>query len=132
MCLARCDRFDIWWPTASADVLAETGRQVASAIRRMHALGICHRDMHHHNVMLHEGNPVFIDFEHAIEVAPTLRCYDLYGPGEVSLLPDHVRWGGVLGTHGIWWGAPLEPRFDAQYVPMGKIFGPLELYLADH
>lgn len=95
----------------------------------MHRAGVCHRDLHHLNVMLCSGAPLVIDPEWAIDVDPAVRCYDLYGPGEVPLLEAHKAYGGTLGAYGIWWDAPVDQRFAVQCRPVGAIFGPLDEFL---
>jgi hypothetical protein len=43
----------------------------------------------------------------------------------VPLLPAHARFGGILGTQGMWWDAAWDPRWDGRYRPLGQVFGPL-------
>jgi hypothetical protein len=113
-----------WLTSATARMVAAMRPVALELVHGMHAQGVCHRDLHVENVVIVDGQPMAIDYEHACEVDPSWPCYDLTGPSDkVPLLPAHRQWGGVLGTFGIWWDAPLEPRFGGRYVPLGVVFG---------
>jgi len=114
-----------WLRTANPDTVAAMRPKGLELVHGMHAQGVCHRDLHVENVVIVDGQPMAIDYEHACQVDPAGPCYDLTGPSDqVPLLAVHRQWGGVLGTFGIWWDAPLEPRFNGRYIPLGIIFGP--------
>ncbi len=100
------------------------GCRVLEMIRTMHALGICHRDLHEDNVLVKEGRPLVIDLEHAVEVDPSWPCYDLFGPNDlIPLLPEHVAYAQQLGPTGIWWDSYHDQKIGL--FTMGMIFGPL-------
>lgn len=115
-----------WLRTATPDAVAKMRPKALALVQSIHALGICHRDLHVENVVLIDGIPAAIDFEHACEVDREWPCYDLTGPSEqVPLLPAHAKFGGVLGTYGISWDGPRDDRWLGRYVPLGMIFGPV-------
>jgi tRNA A-37 threonylcarbamoyl transferase component Bud32 len=55
--------------------------KLRAAIGRMHAAGICHRDLYVANVVVDESDqPLIVDFELArLDVDPIADCYDLVG-----------------------------------------------------
>lgn len=123
-CLERCQTFSEWRRYSNDDQLRRMGLDVLELFRAVHALDICHRDLHEGNLLVKDDRPLVIDLEHAVEVDPTWPCYDLYGPSDqVPILPDHQKAGGILGTTGIWWDAEFDQRFGLITVDM--IFGPL-------
>ena len=114
----------VWLESADSDAVGATRPKALELVHGVHAAGVCYRDLHVENVVIIGDNPVAIDFEHACDVDPAWRCYDISGPlAQVPLLPAHAQGGGVLGTSGIWWDGPLEPRFGGRYIPLGMIFG---------
>lgn len=124
--LRRGVRLPDWVATAGPDEVATMRPLVIDVVRRLHSEGVCHRDLHWENVVAIDGQPFLIDLEHACDVDPAWPCYDFTGPSaEVPLLQAHARFGGVLGTTGMWWGAELDLRWADRYRPLGKVFGPL-------
>ncbi|MEE7548655.1 kinase [Xanthomonas sp. Kuri4-1] len=59
--------------SASAAVGQEVFQQLQAALRRLHAAGITHNDLHGTNVMLSAGVPVLIDFTSAWRFPRWLR-----------------------------------------------------------
>jgi hypothetical protein len=95
-------------------------------LQRLHAEGVCHRDLHWENVVIVGRAPFVIDLEHACDVDPAGPCYDMTGPfAGVPLPPAHAQFGGILGTQGMWWDADWDRRWDGRYRPLGQVFGPL-------
>ena len=92
-------------------------------VRAIHAAGICHRDLHIHNVVIAaDGSPLAIDPEHALEVDPQGPCFDVWGPDSgLPVAPAHVQIGGTLAKTGVWWDAPLS---SMQVTTLGSVFGP--------
>jgi hypothetical protein len=116
-----------WLRTARPSEVTQMRPKALALVHGIHALGVCHRDLHVENVVVVDGLPMAIDFEHACEVDPVWPCYDLTGPSEqVPLLPAHAKFGGVLGSHGIWWDGPRDDRWLGRYVPLGMVFGPVD------
>ena len=78
-------------------------------LQRLHAEGVCHRDLHWENVVIVGRAPFVIDLEYACDVDPAGPCYDLTGPfAGVPLLPAHAQFEGILGTQGMWWDAAWD------------------------
>lgn len=116
-----------WLQQADAAAIAAMRPRALALVHGIHSLGICHRDLHIENVVVIEGRLLAIDFEHACEVDVTWSCYDMTGPSEyVPVLPAHAKFGGVLGTYGIWWNGPLDDRWGGRYAPLGAVFGKVE------
>jgi Ser/Thr protein kinase RdoA (MazF antagonist) len=116
---------DTWLKNAGSKDIDTMKPLVLDLVRQIHSLGICHRDMTTGNVLILDGRPVAIDFEHACDVDPTWPCYDLTGPSaQVPLLRAHKRLGGVLGSTGIWWDAKWDRNWS-NTKPLGVVFGPL-------
>lgn len=115
-----------WVDAADRDARVEMRVLLLGLVQALHDAGVCHRDLHWENVVLIDGRPLVIDLEHACEVEPSWPCYDLTGPSpNVSIPPEHARLGGLLGTRGIWWDAPIDPRWGGRYHPLGDLFGRL-------
>jgi RIO-like serine/threonine protein kinase len=114
-----------WLEQASKSQISRMRSEILLAIRKVHSLGFCHRDLHLDNLLVGSSSePLIIDPEHAYPCNSTSKCYDLYGPSEsVPLPPAHVNVGGVIGTTGIWWGAEYDPRFGL--ISLAMLFGPL-------
>lgn len=119
-CLKECDRFEVWWRSASPAELEELRASVLELIEAIHALGVCHRDLHERNLVLDGGKPLVIDLELACEVNPEWRCYDLYGPSElIPVAEQHVAVNdGLHSVHGVWWDSPANG--------LHLVFGPLQ------
>lgn len=92
------------------------------AVRRLllavHAIGLCHRDVHVGNIVLTaDERPLLIDPELA---TPSVNghCYDLHGPevSGVPVPPEHLREPGH--ERGVWWGSPVKHRsLEAAFGP---------------
>ena len=120
ICLKECDRFEVWWRSASPAELAEMRSCVLELIEGIHALGVCHRDLHDRNLVLDGGKPLVIDLELACEVDPAWRCYDLYGPSDsIPVAEQHADFNdGHHSVHGVWWDSPVSG--------LRSVFGPLQ------
>ena len=120
ICLKKYDRFDLWWRSASPGELLEMRASVLHLIEGVHALGVCHRDLHERNLVLDGGIALVIDLELACEVNPAWRCYDLYGPSEsIPVAEQHVAVNdGHHSVHGVWWDSPVSG--------LHLVFGPLQ------
>lgn len=116
--------FRDWWPRADRTVLAVMRASILDLIESVHALGICHRDLHDGNLILdRDHRPLVIDLEWACDVDPRLPCYDLTGPTLEVPIPDaHRRQVGTPYANGVWWGNPL----GSGYRSLGEIFGALD------
>lgn len=85
-------------------------------IIELHAIGICHRDLHSENVMVDsEGSLYFIDFALAQRVDPTWSCYDLNGPSDQVPVPN-AHACQVDHEDGVWWGPAISVRCLATVV----------------
>ena len=122
----RGQPFREWWPRASAPALAAMRSRVLDLIRKVHALGICHRDLHDGNLILRRADrPLVIDMELACDVDPLGPCYDLLGPTAVVPVPAaHLSVGGAF-AQGVWWGSNLRGS-GYSCTALGEIFGPLQ------
>jgi hypothetical protein len=109
-----------WKQSATREALAAMRPLVRELINGMHALGICHRDLHDRNVVIGPGDvPLAIDMEHACDAHPRGPCYDLVGPSSGIPVPlHHARQGGVI-AEGIWWGSG-DP--GGGLTPLGRVF----------
>lgn len=88
-------------------------------IRKLHALGICHRDLHIRNIVLRHYIPLFVDFELAIVIDPSCLCYDLNGPVSKIPVPDqHVMLGSEYEVTGEWWNAEHQDSLSRYF---GKV-----------
>lgn len=96
------------------------GERVLTVVRSMHALGICHRDLHVGNLLVDSAQrPLVIDLELACEADPSWPCYDLGGPSpEVPIPDDHARLAALV-PDGVWWDAELPPGMTS----LGSVFG---------
>jgi serine/threonine protein kinase len=67
----------------SAEARAEMRDRIRVQLRALHRAGVCHRDVHLHNVVVDEaGVPRFIDFELAARVDPRRRLLRPGGSGQ--------------------------------------------------
>ena len=120
-CLERCDSFGEWSRHATEAETADMKSKVVTLIESIHALGVCHRDLHERNLVLWHGRPLVIDLELACAVDPAWSCYDLFGPSDsVRVAEQHLEDGLA---NGVWWEAKVEPR--RRLTTMCEIFGPL-------
>lgn len=80
----------------------QPAQEVAELIRRLHAEGIHHRDVHPGNIVRSRaGRPLFIDWETAVR-QPTDVSYDLAGPvSGVSAPEEHQK-----ADYSQWWHSP--------------------------
>lgn len=117
--------FHNWWRVADNSSRADMRPLVLELVRSMHALGICHRDLHDRNLVLRreDETPLVIDLELACDVDPSGACYDLDGPTLAIPVPGaHVRVGGAFAA-GVWWGST---GLGGYYTALGEIFGPYQ------
>ena len=80
-------------------------------LRRLHAEGIHHRDVHVRNLVRgHHGEVLLVDWETAIH-RPTPRSYDLHGPDVSGVpVPDiHARHTPQ------WWASPQRYSIRSQW-----------------
>jgi tRNA A-37 threonylcarbamoyl transferase component Bud32 len=96
----------------------ELGLAVLARVKELHGHGICHRDVHDGNIVVHDGVPLFIDLEFAIESDPERPCYDLYGPriSGVAVPQRHAEQLGSANANGVWWE-------NAAHTTLASIFG---------
>jgi serine/threonine protein kinase len=115
-----------WWEANedSAERAAMRTR-LRDRIVELHAIGICHRDLHSENVMVDdEGSLYFIDFALAQRVNPEWSCYDLSGPSEDVPVPyAHACQADHEG--GVWWGPAISVRCLANVVGVKPAAGPM-------
>jgi tRNA A-37 threonylcarbamoyl transferase component Bud32 len=114
----RCfTRLRTWLETASPEHQHELARSLLECVRRLHALGICHQDLHVDNVVVDGARPLLIDFELALRTSPDKPCYDLVGPA-ASGVPVHGRhlFQGII--EGVWWDSPTT-----QVTTIGRSLG---------
>jgi hypothetical protein len=124
--VARGTPLPEWLESADPVAIRALRERVLQMIIRLHTLGVCHRDLHWANIVIIDGEPLAIDFEHALRTDASWECYDLYGPSDlIPLLADHAKFQQVLGTQGIWWGAQRDERWGSAYTPLGYVLGPL-------
>src|ERR1700682_917095 len=93
-----------WLKEADKDAIQAVGRDILGCTDRLHAAGLCHRDVHERNVVLDDLRPLLIDFELAIEVPPDQACYDLLGPASGTPLPGIHREINLVDD--VWWDSP--------------------------
>lgn len=110
--MQTCKPFDI----EHLDVGIED--KILSQIRKLHSIGIAHRDIHEKNIVMHNGMPLFIDFEFATSCNPSLPSYDLYGPVVSKIRPPLVH--QQIGIS-VWWDST-----SSKANTLGKMFGPLK------
>lgn len=127
-CLEPCTPFVDWLSGRPSDQVEVMASAAVGLIEGVHALGICHRDLHRANLVIGgDGRPLVVDLELAHEVDPTGPCFDFYGPGtgipvaEQHRALDRVAFE-VYVENGVWWDSPAEG--------LGRIFGPLASCLA--
>ena len=69
-------------------------RRLIELIRAVHALGICHRDLHDGDIVLDGDRPLVIDVDLACDVDQHWPCYDVYGPSDLIPVPKaHLEVG---------------------------------------
>ncbi len=115
-CLPLCD-----WLAGipSSDDTRRMGHSLYLQLEKLHAHGICHRDVHVCNIVLLGDAPLLIDPEFAMDSDPQKPCYDLYGPGPSGLLVPKEHSDHPRNVGGVWWDCTAE-------VPaLWKAFGPL-------
>ena len=117
----RLMTLDEWLVTASSTDIDDMGRRLVQTVESMHAVGVCHRDLHVGNLLVDQNRPLIIDLELAKDVDPAGPCYDLQGPSsEVPIPQDHLSLGGDIAKYGVWWDAPLQPPYPR---PLHTVFG---------
>lgn len=85
-------------------------------IRILHGAGVCHRDLKVQDIVLDGDRPLFVDFELAAGVDPTMPCYDLMGPASGISAPFVHQ---IIGLRdGVWWDTP-----NTLVSPLSAIFG---------
>lgn len=118
-CLERCTPFATWRRSVGATELSVMRAAVLDLIADVHALGVCHRDLHEGNLVVRGDRPLVIDLELACEVDPGGLCYDLTGPCEaIPVAEQHLDRADAYAEHGVWWDSPCDG--------LAKVFGPLD------
>lgn len=100
-----------------ADEMADLGRDLADAIRAIHAAGVVHRDLKPSNVLMVGRRPVLIDFgiAHIADDARLTSTGLVMGtPGYLS--PELVE-GAPVSTSTDWWGWAATLAYAAQGEP---------------
>lgn len=112
----------------SVGATAQLGRDLAGALKAIHAAGVVHRDVKPANVMILDGAPVLIDFgiAHVVdEVRMTVAGLVMGTPGYLS--PELCDGEPVSEATDWWgWGATLAFAVTGR-VPFGT--GPVEVVL---
>jgi tRNA A-37 threonylcarbamoyl transferase component Bud32 len=124
----RMKRFTMlgeWLEGASPERKRELARSLLECVRRLHALGICHQDLHVDNVAVDGTRPLLIDFELALRTSSDQPCYDLVGPA--SGVPVHERHLFKEITEGVWWDSSTT-----QVRTIGRYLGSVEEADAQH
>lgn len=106
-----------WWLVNNdAAARADMKVRLRARIGELHAVGICHRDLHSENVMIgDDGSIRFIDFVLAQWVDPNWPCYDLVGPSAHVPAPyAHATQAGH--ENGVWWGPAISERCLASVI----------------
>lgn len=99
------------------DEMADLGRDLADAIRAIHAAGVVHRDLKPSNVLMVGRRPVLIDFgiAHIADDARLTSTGLVMGtPGYLS--PELVE-GAPVSTSTDWWGWAATLAYAAQGEP---------------
>ena len=109
----------VMWLSDHRDGLTRMKSAIDEQLRRLHDEGVCHRDVHEDNLVIDRADtPLFIDFELAIDVAPSQPCYDRLGAASGVPVPSaHTRVGLEAG---VWWDSVMPDGFG-----LGTVFGPL-------
>lgn len=98
-------------PQARCDPGWRPVRELHELLRRLHAAGVHHRDVHVRNLVRDtDGRVLLIDWETALR-QPSAVSYDLYGP-EASGVPVpelHARHTPQ------WWGSPQRMSIRSQW-----------------
>ncbi len=98
------------------------GLKVLSRVRELHSHGVCHRDLHVGNIVVRQGQPLFVDMEFAAASDPAEPCYDLVGPEPSGVpVPRRHREQPNANLHGVWWDAE-----NCEVETLGCAFGPLQ------
>lgn len=92
------------WYQADRRHLPAWRRQIVSFVRRLHARGLAHRDLHLRNLVFHGDTFHVIDWEWvSTEHQPLHRAYDLVGPADYQYDPICNLIGPqfVFSPHGV-------------------------------
>jgi tRNA A-37 threonylcarbamoyl transferase component Bud32 len=108
-----------WVQTDRADLKA-MGLLVLEQIHKLHAAGVCHRDLKLSEIVVDGDRPLLIDFDLSTEASPEQPCYDLLGPASGVPLPPIHACVGI--TQGVWWDT-AAPQIGN---PLWRLFGPLK------
>jgi hypothetical protein len=108
-----------WRPAHSEAEWQEMGLMVLARVEELHSHGICHRDLHVGNVVVHDGVPLFIDMEFGLRSDPAGVCYDLVGPERSGIaVPDRHAVQANANRNGVWWDAD-----NREVETLGRAFG---------
>ena len=89
----------------SASDTRTAASRVLSQLHRLHAAGVCHRDLKPEDIVMDGDTPLFIDFDLGAEVDPNGPCYDLIG-AEASGIPLPPIHACIGLREGVWWDTP--------------------------
>jgi len=111
-----------WRAHHSRDEWIDMGLRVFSRVKELHSHGVCHRDLHVGNIVVQDGQPLFVDMEFAAASDPAKPCYDLIGPERsgVSVPRRHAEQPNA-NQHGVWWDAE-----NSEVKTLGHAFGSLQ------
>jgi hypothetical protein len=113
-----------WWLAEhrEPEALAIMHSALENQIIGLHAMGVCHGDIHVYNVVVRDdGLPLLIDFELATRTDSRRACFDLVGPSDDVEVPIVHREHDL--TEGVWWdtASRLVPSLGRALGPRGSL-----------
>ena len=100
------ETLDNWLGRAGAGERRAMARLVLDQARRLHAAGVCTRDLKPDDVVVADGCPLIVDYDLGTVVDANGACYDLVGPASGIPLPAVHKTIGLI--EGVWWDSPTH------------------------